>query len=258
MQKGTQLSSVMLRRIFGLLLCVFVLMPHQRLQATFYGSVPTGYQWIQIGNFGYGLYVPKTFDPEKEIVIIFAIGRTDIDGQLTPHQVEGYVREWVPEAEKRGYIVISPFWQPVVVGAHEFAEQYYLGILDHAERTYSFRPDRTLLVGYGLGSAEAYFLGVLNQDRFDAIAAIAGSPHRDPIISSVVDKRQWRKFKRPVLLTYGEQAYEAEVMAEEDHAWLVSQGIDASIKAVPEMEYAQTSDACAVVLDWFDELSKKT
>ena len=226
-----------------------------RGEATFYGQIPKGYQWVEKGGWGYGLYIPKSFDPVREPVLIFSFGRNENDGELSIREIEEYVKVWAEEAEKRGYVVVVPYWQPVVVDDHYRAERYFLEVLEEVIAMCDLNPQKVLLVGFGLGGVWAYSLAVLYPDRFGAVVTIASSPLRDRVMSGLLSQRQWKKFKGHILLIHGENDGVIPIAwVEEDKSWLAQDGAHVEFQPIQDMTHEHTPKVNSIILDWFDGL----
>ncbi len=227
-------------------------------EATLYGDLVTGYQWIKKGSGGYGIYVPKSFDPNKESVLIFSFGRNDDDRELSREQIETYTNIWADEAEKRGVIVVCPYWQPVVISGHQNGEEYYLEILDEVTSMYDISPKKILLVGFGFGGVQAYSIGALYPEQFHSIATIASSPLRDRVMQSVLANRKWQKFKGHLLLVQGENDGAVPLKwVEEDKAQLAQDGTQVELKLISNMVHEHDPKVNPIILDWFDGLIDK-
>ncbi len=222
----------------------------------FFGEVQHGYQFVEKGGSGYGVYVPESFDPSRRSGLIFAFGRTQNDMMLTRERLKEYADLWVSEAEKRGYVVIVPYWEPVVVESGHHTEKYFLEILEEAKLMYNINPREILLVGYGLGTVQAFMMAAFYSDQFSAIATIAGSPVRERITGALMADRLVRGLPPgrlpPVLLVYGENGSIPPAWLEEDKAFLEAKRNKVELKAIPQMGNEQHPAASAVILDWFN------
>ncbi len=238
--------------------CTFCTGFVKTLEASIYGNLVTGYQWIKKGNGGYGIYVPKSFDPAKEPVLIFSFGRTEDDRELPREKIGAYTKVWTDEAEKRGAIVVCPYWQPVVISGHQNGEEYYLEILDEVTSMYDINPKKILLVGFGFGGVQAYSVGALYPERFHSIATIASSPLRDGVMKSVLARRQWQKFKGHLLLVQGENDGAVPLKwVEEDKTQLAQDGTQVELKLISNMVHEHDPKVNPIILDWFDDLGDK-
>ncbi len=227
-------------------------------EATIYGNLVTGYQWIKKGNGGYGIYLPKSFDPNKEAVLIFSFGRSEDDRELSREKIGAYTKIWADEAEKRGAVVVCPYWQPVVISGHQNGEEYYLEILDEVTSMYDINPKKILLVGFGLGGIQAYFMGALYPERFHSIATIASSPLRDRVMKSILSRRQWQKFRGHLLLVQGENDGAVPLKwVEEDKAQLAQDGTQVELKLISNMVHEHDPKVNPVILNWFDGLNDR-
>ncbi len=232
-------------------------------QATFYGPIPKGYQYVEKKGSGYGVYVPSNFDPNKRPALIFAFGRTQDDLALTREQLKDYAELWVEEAEKRGYVVVIPYWQPVVVESGQHTEKFYLEILQETKMMYNIHPRKVLVVGFGLGAVEAFSLAAYYPDEFNAVVTIGRSPLHDSVRDNLLKERLMGGLPPgklpPVLLVHGENdgAHSASWL-EEDKVFLQERGAQVELKSIPGVGYEHNPQVNSVILDWFDSLASSS
>ena len=228
--------------------------------STFYGTIEKGYQYVEKKGSGYGVYVPHSFNPNKKSALIFAFARSRNDLALNQEQLRDYAAFWAEEAEKRGYIVAIPYWQPIFIESNQHTEQFFLDVLDEVKLTYNIDPKKILLVGSGLGGVQAFVMAAFYPDRFHAVAAIGRTPLHDPVADPLMSARLRGglppKNLPPVLLVHGDNDAEVALSGlEEDKAFLEKGGAQVEIKIVPDMTHEYDPSANSLVLDWFDSLS---
>lgn len=244
---------------FWLVVAVIVLLigwPASSYAPTFFGEVPTGYQFVEKGKIGYGVYVPSSYDPNEEPVLIFAFGRNPKDLQLSREELQSYADLWVEEAETRGYVVVIPFWQPVLVENNQHADKYYIEMLREVKMMYNSK--KVLGAGFGLGAVQALSLAVLYPDEFTAVVTIARGPLGDPVmdahVSEMLRGRQSRELP-PLLMVHGENDGVTPVAwAEEQKNQLEQAGVRVTLKTIPGMADEHDPKANPVILDWFEQL----
>lgn len=227
--------------------------------ATFYGKITRGYQFVKFKASGYGIYVSESFISDRqENILIFAFGRTQNDLTLTKDQLEDYAAVWFDEAEKRGAVVVAPYWDASVVESGHHTEEFFLEILREVKLTYNIRTERVLLAGFALGAPYAFMLAAFYPNQFGAAASIAESPVREEVTSALMAERLTRGLPPgrlpPVLLVYGENT-NLRHWLEEDRAFLEKRGNRVKIIAVPGMGYEQSPEAASEILDWFEEVT---
>ena len=247
-----------LRSVALALFLVELLTPSVR--ATFYGEIPKGYQFVQKRGSGYGVYVPQSFQANKKPSLIFAFGRTRKDLALTREGLKDYATIWAEEAEKRGYVVVVPYWEPVLIEGGQHTERFYLDILEEMKLIYDIHPGKIVLAGFGLGAVEAFSLAAFYPDQFNAVVAIASSPLRDRVMSALMSKRlpggAPPKNLPPILLIHGEE--DGEVPAswlQEDKAFLERNGLKVELREIPSMEHGHDPKINSIILDWFEKIN---
>lgn len=226
---------------------------------TFIGSVPTGYQFVEKGGSGYGVYVPSSFDASNDPVLIFAFGRSPRDLQLSKEELKDYADLWVEEAEARGYVVVVPFWQPVLIENNQHADKYYIEMLHEVKAIYNVSTEKVLLTGFGLGAKQAFSLAALFPKEFGAVVTIGSGPFGDRVMDYHISETLLHGLPPrelpPVLLVHGDNDGDlTPTWLEEQKSFLEQGGAQVTLKEIGGMADEHDPKANPVILDWFEEL----
>lgn len=229
--------------------------------ATFYGEIKKGYQYVERKGSSYQVYVPLSFSQSGKAPLIFVFGRSQRDSVLSREQLKDYAALWAEEAEKRGAVIVAPYWEPVVVEGHQHTEKFFLEILEEVRLTYNSHPKKVIVVGYGVGALQAFSLAAFYPDKFGGVATIAGSPLRDRVIGNLMRERLVGGLPPgrlpPVLLVHGENDGILPIsLLEEDKAFLEKRGNKVELKRISEMGHEQDRRALSAVFDWFESVER--
>jgi phospholipase/carboxylesterase len=133
----------------------------------------------------YSLYVPETYDPNRQWPLIVCLHGGYGSGN-------DYIWSWLRVARSRGYLLLSPkshaqTWSivqpPVDVNS-------IMTILDGVLENYAVDSARVYLSGLSDGATFSYILGLQHANRFCALAPIAGvlSPATDIMLRAGLGK----------------------------------------------------------------------
>ncbi len=140
----------------------FSLSPDSR--ATFLGEAKTGFQNVPIGQYGYVLYVPEDYQPDRSWPLVIVLPD---EGKLA----EESIQEWIGEAKKRGFIVLSPN-SPVPRSLPDETDKWILDRKKEVTAQYAIDSNQILLTGSGYGGHYALYLGLRYPSEFSAVASI--------------------------------------------------------------------------------------
>jgi predicted peptidase len=127
------------------------------------------------GTFGglkveYKVVLPNGFDPKREYPAILAFG----GGPQNMRIVEaGLSRYWAPEAERRGYIVVSPA-APTDQLFFENSDRIFPEFLDMILRDYKVRDGRMHVAGPSNGGVSAFHVASLYPQYFRSVTVFPG------------------------------------------------------------------------------------
>lgn len=140
------------------------------------------------------LFVPESYTPSRQWPVVVALhgayGRGD-----------EYLFSWLRPAKSRGYIVVAPNSTDVTWSILQPPRDAnaVIALLDHVAHLYSIDRERVLLTGLSDGGTFTYLTGLPNEERFRAIAPIAGDFH------AMMDPMLRRKMGQslPILIVHG-------------------------------------------------------
>jgi pimeloyl-ACP methyl ester carboxylesterase len=138
----------------------------------------------------YRLYVPSTYDQQKQLPAILFLHGGGGDENYWPELADGQILRIL---EERGYIGIMPHWNRRAFGEHWMADQ--LQLLDEVTRLWpKVDPDRVYLTGISMGGGGTFRLAVAHPERFAAICCVSGPG----------DTEQAPNLKLPIMIIHGE------------------------------------------------------
>src|SRR2546430_12918597 len=128
------------------------------------------------GRFGgitirYKIVLPNGYDPAQAYpaILAFAGGRQNLDG--VNNMLE---RNWAPEAETRGYIVVSP----IAPANHFFfergADAIFPDFLDQILRDYKIQDGKLHIAGASNGGLSAFHIAAMYPQYFRSVTGFPG------------------------------------------------------------------------------------
>jgi enterochelin esterase-like enzyme len=134
---------------------------------------------------GYGVYLPKNYDPARAYPVMLVLHGGSANGNLFLGVVLGNNMNW-KEYDKHLWDEFTPRYFPewIVVAPDGFGqvmwrfmgEQDVLDVLADVQKHYHVDADRVVLAGLSNGGVGAYSMGMRHAWRFSAVLAIAGAP----------------------------------------------------------------------------------
>jgi enterochelin esterase-like enzyme len=134
---------------------------------------------------GYGVYLPKNYDPARAYPVMLVLHGGSANGNLFLGVVLGNNMNW-KEYDKHLWDEFTPRYTPdwIVVAPDGFGqvmwrfmgEQDVLDVLADVQKHYHVDADRVVLAGLSNGGVGAYSMGMRHASRFSAVLAIAGAP----------------------------------------------------------------------------------
>src|SRR3990167_3781860 len=91
-------------RILAILTALFFCSFHERSDAAFFGDVKTGLQNVAEDRYGYSLFVPENYTPDRKCPLVMALHDQGKRG-------EDYIQVWLEAAKERGFIVLCPTYE---------------------------------------------------------------------------------------------------------------------------------------------------
>jgi len=153
--------------------------PNARAQ-TDISSMPTspGTYQLTLPDSGrrYTLSIPDGYSAQAPTPLILSL---HYGGTVTPFFGRGLLQGlFEPALHELGAIIVAP---DSAAGnwANPTAEQHVLELLDYIEAHYTIDTGKTLIAGYSMGGAGAWYLTPRHPERFKAALILAGRPQPD-------------------------------------------------------------------------------
>ena len=129
------------------------------------GLLPGQVMKIHDRVWGYGLYVPETYDPEQAYPLVLCLHGAGFNG-------DAYLERWQPRLGE-SYLLVCP---SVDFGAWWTmeAETFVMALVDYMIKTYHVDTDRIYLTGMSNGAIGTYLIGLNHVDRFAALIPMSG------------------------------------------------------------------------------------
>lgn len=226
-----------------LFLCSFP----NRTDATFFGDVQTGLQNVASDRFGYSLFVPEEYTPDRKWPLVMALHDEGKRG-------EDYILTWLATAKERGMIVFCPTYEEPKSGLPFDHDERLLQLKHTIQQQYEVDTHRTLVTGFGRGGHYAFYLGLRYPQEFSAIASIGNA--MEGSLKKLFSYSYAEVHRLPVLL-----------LAEQKEEITNSQEALAELEAFRQRGYSvetvETENASdlknpvtnSYILEWFEQVS---
>lgn len=133
--------------------------------ATFFGEVKTGLHNIASDRYGYSIFVPTDYTPDRSWPLVVALHDEGGKG-------EDYIQSWIETAKTRGMIVFCPTYEHPRSGLSYEHDERLIRLKESLQSQYEIDPNRILITGFGTGGHYAFYLGLRYPQEFTAIASI--------------------------------------------------------------------------------------
>lgn len=143
------------------LLCFFDKASH----ATFFGEVKTGLQNVASDRYGYSLFIPPEYTPDRSWPMVMALHDSGARG-------EDYIQVWQEAAKQHGVIVFCPTYEEPRSGLPFDHDNRLIRLKKEIQSQYEIDPRRILVTGFRSGGHYAFYLGLRYPNEFTAIASI--------------------------------------------------------------------------------------
>lgn len=196
----------------------------------------------------YKVFLPKNYDPEKTYpaVLAFPPGSQAMDMVLTTLQ-----QNWLPEADRQGYIVVvpaAPFGHPFVGEGDKIFPEFIEKLL----REYNIRDNRLHIAGMSNGGRSAFHIAASYPQYFQSIIGFPGylpepTPERVAAISKMCIYMHvgeldtgWRDQMREQAALFQSKGYTVRFTIEKGEGHVMrSLAWERSIRLFEEMDEAQ-------------------
>ncbi|MBI1977979.1 MAG: hypothetical protein HYS55_04440, partial [Candidatus Omnitrophica bacterium] len=156
------------RWLFLFALLLFCISFSQLGGATFFGEVKTGLQNVASDRYGYSLFVPPDYTPERSWPFVMALHQSGARG-------ENYIKVWAKAAKEQGVIVFCPTYEEPRSGLPFDHDNRLIRLKREIQNQYEIDPRRVLVAGFGSGGHYAFYLGLRYPQEFTAIASIGNA-----------------------------------------------------------------------------------
>lgn len=219
-------------------------------EATFFGEVKTGLQNVANDRYGYSLFVPPNYTPERKWPLVIALHD---EGKLG----EDYIKGWTAAAKEHGVIVFCPTYEAIHQGNAPVAQDSRIIKLKHEiETQYEIDSKRVLITGFSFGGHYAFYLGLRYPNEFTAIASIGNAFKGD--LNKLFSPSFAQVHHLPVLILVN---HEKEILDSPEMLSTLKEFQDRGY-SIETVEAESASDpknlsTNSYVLEWFDQLSTK-
>ena len=136
--------------------------------ATFFGDVKTGLQNIASDKYGYSLFVPPDYTPDRSWPFVVALHEAGVRG-------EDYIQAWMQAAKEHGMIVFCPTYEEPRGGLPFDHDNRLIRLKREIQNQYEIDPNKILVAGFGAGGHYAMYLGLRYPREFTAIASVGNA-----------------------------------------------------------------------------------
>ena len=143
---------------------------------------------LKSGSFGgsrieYKVVLPTHFDPTRSYPVILAFAGGTEDMRMVDLALKAY---WAAEAERRGYIVVSPA-APDEQLFFESSDRIFPEFLDMIRRDYKVAGGRLHVAGMSSGGVAAFHVASLYPNYFWSVTVLPGylNDTTDPIVDAL-------------------------------------------------------------------------
>ncbi len=216
-------------------------------QATFFGEVKTGLQNVASDKYGYSLFVPADYTPDRSWPMVMALHHSGERG-------ENYMKMWTEAAKQHGMIIFCPTYEEPRSGLPFDHDNRLIKLKREIQNQYEIDPNRILIAGFGSGGHYAFYMGLRYPKEFSAIASVGNATEgslKKLFTFSYADVNQL-----PILILVDEESEitnSPESMAE-------LKNLHARGYLVETVEAEASSDlknpnTNSYILEWFDQVS---
>jgi predicted peptidase len=206
---------------------------------------------LKSGTFGgskieYKVVLPDGFDPARAYPVILAFGGGTQDMRMVDIGLKAY---WTPEAERRGYIVVSPA-VPDEQLFFESSDRIFPEFLEMILRDYKVLGGRMHISGSSSGGVAAFHVASLYPKYFWSVTVFPGylNDTTEPVLDSlkslciymyVGDKdKDWNRAMTQQANMFKQRGYAVQFVAEEDQGHNLDLGPDGMAQLFDDFDKA--------------------
>jgi predicted peptidase len=206
---------------------------------------------LKSGMFGgskvdYKVVLPDGFDPARAYPVVLAFGGGAQDMRMVDIGLKGY---WAPEAERRGYIVVSPA-SPDDQLLFESADRIFPEFLDMILHDYKVLGGRMHVGGPSNGGVAAFHVATLYPKYFWSVTVFPGylNDTTEPMLEAlksicifmyVGDRdKDWNKAMTQQSEMFKQKGYSVQFLAQEDQGHDLDLGLDGITQLFDDLDTA--------------------
>jgi hypothetical protein len=227
---------------------VILLIAIPSAQATFFGEVKTGLQNVASDQYGYTLYVPTEYSPERSWPLVVLLKE---EGDLA----EEFIQDWVGLAQSRGFLVYCPNYPKLLQGSPREIDKWLLRHKSDIEKQFEVDPNRTWVAGSGFGGHYGLYLGLRYPKEFAAIASLGDALQGRLTKLFIFSYRQVTRL--PVLVMKQKGVSEDAELSQAELENMRSRGYSVEIVEKTSKSELATSTAGPQLFNWLEQTSLK-
>lgn len=232
-------------RITSFVIFLFFVIFTQIARATFFGEVKTGLQNVAEDRYGYSVYVPTDYSPEKSWPLVIALHD---EGQ----RGEDYIQAWTEHAQKRGVIILCPTFEFPRSGLPYDHDKRLIELKKTIQNQYEIDSARILITGFQAGGHYAVYLGLRYPKEFTASASVGNG--LKGIFQKLFTLSYADAYKLPILiLLKSEDLKDPETSAQLND--MSQKGYQLEVVETENQKDFESSNTNFYVLDWFAQMS---
>lgn len=216
------------------------------INATFFGEAPTGLQNVASDSYGYSIFVPTDYTPDKKWPLVIALHNESERG-------EDYIQAWLETAKKRGVIVFCPTYEQPRSGLPYDHDQRIIKLAESIQQQYEVDPNRILITGFGTGGHYAFYLGLRYPKEFTSIASIGNG--FSGILHKLFTYSYAEANQLPILMLLkpDDKIKEPEMLAQLNE--IKKRGYLLEVVETEKAKDLESPNTNSYVLEWFSQIS---
>ena len=214
--------------------------------ATFFGEVKTGLQNIASDRYGYSMYVPTGYTPDRTWPLVVALHAEGGRG-------EDYIQSWIETAEKRGIIVFCPTYEHPRSGLPFEHDERLIKLKRSIQDQYEIDPNRILIAGFGTGGHYAFYLGFRYPKEFTSIASVGNG--FQGVLQKLFSYSYSEVYQLPVLMLLkpGDKAEDSEMSEQLNE--IKNRGYLLEVVEAENPKDLENPNTNSYVAEWFAQVS---
>lgn len=214
--------------------------------ATFFGEVQTGLQNVASDRYGYSVFVPSEYTPDRRWPLVIALHD---EGQ----RGEDYIQAWLETAQERGVIIFCPTYEHPRSGLPHDHDLRIIQLKKSIQSQYEIDPNRILITGSGSGGHYAFYLGLKYPKEFTSIASIGNG--FTGILQNLFTYSYSEIYQLPILMLLKpeDKTEEPEMLAQLNE--IKKRGYLLEVVETEKAKDLENPNTNSYVLEWFAQVS---